>query len=280
MKPNVKTEELTEMIRAGVKSLTEGESYQKYLKTMAKFSTYSVRNVMLIFTQCPDASFVAGYQAWKTKFGRQVKKGEKAIRIFAPYQRTFTNEDGEMETKLSYRTVSVFDISQTTGKPMPTLPNIEKLEGQVEGYDDLLKALMLISPFEVEFMALSDETNGSTCYAESLIKIDDGMSQAQTIKTLIHEIAHSILHNREQIIEDPYTMEVLSDSSLREMEAESVAFVVSSKLGLDTSSYSFEYVCRWAQGRDFPEQMLQRISKTADKIISGLERYFETNLPA
>lgn len=225
------------------KCYTEG-NFKNYLDTIAKFHNYSINNCLLIAMQMPDATFVAGYTDWNRKFKRHVKAGEKGLKILAP--RPFKmmveakDKDGniteEEVTVNRYKLVPVFDVSQTEGEDLPTICN--ELTADVEDYETLIQKIIATSTVPVEF---EDITNGSHGYfdkAEKRIAIKNGMAQAQTIKTLVHEIAHSILHD-DAFLEIP--------RAIKEVQAESVAYMVCKALGIASDDYSFEYVAVWAQ---------------------------------
>ena len=264
--------EITEKLEQGVKDVFESEKYKAYLDFMGRFYNYSVNNSILIFMQKPDASLVAGYQAWQKKFKRQVRKGEKGITIIAPCPHKFTkeikDEDGNVEEKeiqyTSFRATTVFDISQTDGDEVPTL--CEELEGKVEQYSDLIEKLKAVAPVPVEFEEIKNGAKGYYSFAENVIRLNAGMSELQTVKTLIHEMAHSILHEKENGEEKD------ADLGTKEVQAESVAYTVCSMLGLDTSDYSFEYVAGWSNGKEVKElnASMEVIRKTAKNIIEGL----------
>ena len=227
---------------------------------MSKFHSYSWGNVLLIRLQCPHASMVAGYGDWKTKHGRQVKRGEKGITILAPcpyYKREAVGpadpeepgeEQQDLVQKLGFRTVTVFDISQTEGKPVPRL-GVPQLAGDVAGYEALLAKLKAVSPVPVEMGALPPGTHGVYRHLEQTITLSPGMGQLQTVKTLIHEIAHAKLHAL-PVADGVIAGRHEKDRTTREVEAESVAYVVCQYLGLDTSDYSFGYIAGWSRGRD------------------------------
>jgi Zn-dependent peptidase ImmA (M78 family) len=260
-------EEITQKLEEGVKAVFESEKYKTYLTVMSKFYNYSFNNCLLIAMQMPDASLVAGYKAWQTKFNRQVKKGEKAIRILAPIPHKVTKVvDGEEHEVqyMTFRATSVFDISQTEGEEIETL--CRQLTGTVDDYEALEKALKEVSPVEVFFEDIEGEANGYYSFPENRIVVQRDMSQMQTIKTMVHEIAHSILHNRET------GKEKEADRRTREVQAESVAYTVCQHLGLDTSDYSFEYVAGWSDDKEVKELQasMEVIRKTSKEIIEQI----------
>ena len=242
--------DITEQLEQGVKDVFESERYKAYLDFMGKFYNYSVNNSILIWMQKPEASLVAGYQTWIKKFNRQVRKGEKGITILAPcphkFKKEVEDENGNMTEKMveytSFKATTVFDISQTDGEDVPTLCN--ELTGEVENYADLLDKLKAVSPVPVEFEEIKGGAKGFYNHVENRIAINEGMSEQQTIKTIIHEISHAFLHNKETGEEKD------ADRRNKEVQAESVAYTVCSMLGIDTSEYSFEYVAGWSKGKE------------------------------
>lgn len=259
---------ITEQLEQGVKEVFTSDKYIEYLQFMSKFTSYSFNNTMLIFLQKPNASLVAGYKSWQQK-GRQVRKGEKAITILAPcpHKREVETEDGEAKeiTWTSFRPVSVFDVSQTDGEDIPT-SCCEMLNGEVEGYAELIAKLESISPVPVGYENIKGGANGYYSNAEKRIAIQEGMSEAQTIKTLVHEISHAILHDSEDGEEKE------ADRRTREVQAESVAYTVCSMLGLDTSDYSFGYVAGWSTGKEIKElnASMEVIRQTAKDITDRI----------
>lgn len=280
--------EITERLEQGVNELFTSEMYTEYLKTMSQFHNYSFNNTLLIAMQKPDATLVAGYQAWQKKFKRQVKKGEKGIQIIAPAPirekeeiEKFdpeTNEpilrpDGQPETEEvvhiipRFRIATVFDVSQTYGEPLPELETPE-LMGNVENYEVFMQALREISPVPIRFDEIESGAKGyySTVNKETVIQ--RGMSEMQTMKTGIHETTHAKLHDRE-------IMEELGEKKnqmTREVEAESVAYTVCQYFGLDTSDYSFPYIAGWSSSVDMKElrASMDTIRKTAGEMIDGM----------
>ena len=252
--------EIAMMLQEGTKKVFESESYQAYLKTASKFHRYSYRNAMLIWMHDPSATLVAGYRKLQ-ELGRHVRKGEKAIRILAPMKRL--NKDAEDDTQVPYfRAISVFDISQTEGDDLPSF-EIEKLQDPVISFEELLKVLSLISPVSLVFDQVKGEANGFYSVLEKKIVIQKNMSETQTVKTAVHEIAHAMLHA------DGCSM----NSAVREVEAESVAYSVCCYFGIDTSSYSFAYIASYSHDKSLPElnDSLQRISETSQNLIDRIE---------
>ena len=290
MSEKQKVKEITDKLEAGLKELFESEKYKSYLSTMSKFHNYSFNNTLLIAMQKPEATLVAGYQAWQKNFERHVNKGEKAIRILAPAPYKIKEErdkldpvTGEMmfdengmpqkeETEVTipaFRAVSVFDVSQTDGKPIPEL-EVNELLSTVEGYEDFVQALMNISPVPIAFEDIPGDSKGYFSTAEKRIAVHENMSESQTLKTMVHEVAHSMLHDKEvnQSMDIP-----VKDRNTKEVEAESVAFTVCQHFGIDTSDYSFGYIAGWSSGRNMKElkSSLDTIRKTASELITGIE---------
>lgn len=265
--------EITKKLEAGVRATFESDGYKDFLSCMSKFYRYSANNTLLIFMQCPSASLVAGFRKWETDFSRHVKKGEKAITILAPCphkgKREVKNADGTTEeqeyTYNTFRPVSVFDVSQTDGKPLPENP-CKMLTGTVDGFAETFERVKAFSPVPVAFEHIKDGANGYYHTTEKRIAIATGLSEEQTLKTAIHEIAHAILHNRETGAEKN------ADRGTMEVQAESVAYTVCSYFGLDTSDYSFGYVAGWSKGKEAKElsASMEVIRKTAKEIIDGI----------
>lgn len=260
--------EITKKLEDGVKAVFEDGAYQNYLTTMARFHNYSFYNTMLIHSQRNDASLVAGFKTWE-KQKRHVKKGEKAIWILAPvpkkYTKTVTHEDGTEEEKeitwTGFRAVPVFDVAQTDGEELPSTNEFCKvLTGTVAEYEKLRDTLISVAPCKVAFEEIDGTANGFFDGNKIVVKKD--MSEAQTVKTLIHEIAHSMLHGKD--------MDGKNDSRQdKEVQAESVAYIVTSALGIDTSDYSFGYVAGWSATQDLKtlNKNMETIRKTAKEII-------------
>ncbi|MBR4456388.1 MAG: ImmA/IrrE family metallo-endopeptidase [Solobacterium sp.] len=243
--------ELFRQIETGIREVYDSSRYQNYLSVMSRFTQYSLSNTILIFNQRPDATLVAGYQAWRTKFNRHVKKGEKGIRILAPIRSPKEKDsDGtdpaeEAADSMRFRVISVFDISQTEGEPLPVYMN-DTFSGSVAEYSDFLSQLIQVSPVPVHFHSLTGNVHGFYRPSDETISIREGMSQLQTIKTLAHEIAHALLHNRQ------CGGDLLSRRQ-KEIEAESIAYILCSHYGLDTSDYSFAYIAGYSSSRELPE---------------------------
>lgn len=284
-----KVQQGIERLNQGIMDFFSGEHYREYLACASKFHRYSMRNTVLIASQCPHAGRVAGYRDWQKKFGRQVKKGEKGIMILAPYKRIFEKEvPGELdlngnpltkqEVFVTYRPVYVFDESQTEGDPLPDL--IKRLDFKVDGYERVKEALIQISECPIIFEPFDEasSTNGFYHPLKNEIHIREGMSEAQTIKTMLHEMAHSLLHR------DSLSNKTRNE---KEIEAESVAFIVSSFLGdgengIDTSDYSFGYVASWAEGKELKEltECLENIKTASDILIDKLDQVLQLEMTA
>lgn len=282
-------QETMERLETEVQAVFESEKYKAWLNTLSKFHNYSLNNTLLIAMQKPDASLVAGFTAWKNRFGRHVKAGEKGIKIIAPapYKAKVKQEkinpkthqpiigsDGKPETEVvevtrpAFKVVSVFDISQTEGKELPQL-SVTELSGDVQDYQRFFSALTKCSPAPISVEDIQSETSAKGYFtpSENKIVIRDGMSQIQTVKTLIHEMTHATLHNLDQMKDSP------KDHSTREVEAESVAYAVCAHYGIDTGDYSFGYVAGWSSGKDTKElkASLETIQKTASDLISKID---------
>ena len=273
-------EQISKQLEEGVKQFFTSETYKDYLKTMSKFHNYSFNNVLLIALQRPSASLVAGYTTWRN-LNRFVMKGEKGIRILAPapIKREVEREVIDPLTKSRiketveqtiplFKPTYVYDVSQTDGEPLK-LPEILDLEGSVDGYEILKEAAERIAPVPVFYEKFPGEAKGYFSPGESKIVIQNSLSELQTVKTLLHEVTHSILHNKEKMKENGP-----KDSKTKEVEAESTAFTVCTHLGLDTSDYSFPYVGIWAGGMEMPElrNVMDGIRTTAADMIENLDR--------
>lgn len=286
-----KVKEITDKLEEGLKELFESEKYKNYLSTMSKFHNYSFNNTLLIALQRPDASLVAGYQAWQKNFNRHVKRGEKGIRILAPApykikeerdkldpvtEEVMLDKDGmpqteEVEVKIpAFRAVSVFDVSQTDGEPLPEL-EAKELLSTVEGYEDFIRAVTHVAPVPIGFEDIPGTSKGYFNIGENRIAVQEGMSESQTLKTMVHETAHSMLHNKEVNRED--ILAPAKDRNTKEVEAESIAFTVCNHFGIDTSDYSFGYIAGWSSGKDMKElkSSLDTIRRTSSELITGIE---------
>ena len=291
-KPAEKLKEITDRLEQGITELFESERYREYLRVMSKFHNYSFNNTLLIAMQKPDASLVAGFSAWKNNFGRNVMKGQKGIKIIAPSpykvkqemkkidphtQQPIIGKDGKPVTEEkeitipAYKVVSVFDVSQTEGKELPDIA-VDELTGDVERYRDFFAALEKTSPVPIGFEQIPGSSHGYYHLEDKRIAIQEGMSELQTLKTAIHEIAHAKLHdidlNAPENEQQPRV-----DRRTREVEAESVAYTVCQHYGLDTSDYSFGYVAGWSSGRELSElkSSLETIRSAAAEIINSID---------
>ena len=291
-KPAEKLKEITDRLEQGITELFESERYREYLRVMSKFHNYSINNTLLIAMQKPDASLVAGFSAWKNNFGRNVIKGQKGIKIIAPSpykvkqemkkidphtQQPIIGKDGKPVTEEkeitipAYKVVSVFDVSQTEGKELPDIA-VDELTGDVERYRDFFAALEKTSPVPIGFEQIPGSSHGYYHLEDKRIAIQEGMSELQTLKTAIHEIAHAKLHdidlNAPENEQQPRV-----DRRTREVEAESVAYTVCQHYGLDTSDYSFGYVAGWSSGRELSElkSSLETIRSAAAEIINSID---------
>lgn len=276
-----KLKEITDTLEKGIGELFQSERYKDYLRTMARFHNYSFSNCILIYLQKPDASLVAGYKTWQKVFKRNVKKGEKGITIIAPspYNKTIetevVDEEGNRRTEteereyMSFRTAHVYDVSQTEGKELPEIA--KRLDSGIDDYSGFFNALITAAPVPIQFKKMDAGINGYYHQTEKRIYIREGMSEAQTIKTTIHEIAHSLLHDRRTDGQD--TLDERKGIRRREVEAESVAYAVCSHYGIDTSEYSFGYIAGWNSDKELPElkASLETIRETANKLIEAID---------
>ncbi|MDD4566120.1 MAG: ArdC family protein, partial [Eubacteriales bacterium] len=248
-----KVEELRKDLEKGISEVFESGKYKEYLSLMSKFHGYSFRNTMLIKFFKPDATRVAGFVKWQNEFGRSVKRGETGIPILAPsvykkdVEETKRDEKGspvldrnnkvvivKKEVSVPYfRVVTVFDVSQTEGPDLPVF--VKELDGSMAQGDKFLAAIIEESPYSINFEDIAGGARGCCNYLKKEIAIKKDMSQAQTIKTAVHEVAHCIMHENAKKEEG-------LDSRTKEVQAESVAYIVSKFFGLDASEYSFNYI--------------------------------------
>ena len=286
-----KVKEITDRLEAGIQELFSSEKFRTYLTTLSKFHDYSLNNTLLITMQKPDATLVAGYTAWQRQFGRQVQKGETGIRILAPtpYKKrievdktdpatgeVMMNPDGSSlkETKEvlmpAFKVVNVFDVSQTDGKPLPTL-GVDELTGDVAQYEMFFEALKRSCPVPIGFEEISGGAKGYFHTVENRIAIQSDMSEVQTIKTAVHEMTHQRLHSIDPTAKDPNEPKLTRNG--KEVEAEAVAFTVCQHYGIETSDYSFAYIAGWSKGKETPElkASLEKIRKTADEMITTID---------
>ena len=283
--------EITDKLEQGIKELFESERFKEYLRTMSKFYNYSFNNTLLIAMQKPEATYVAGYTSWQRNFDRQVMKGEKGIKILAPApykaqeerekidpltQKPVIGADGKAVTETvevlrpAFKVVSVFDVSQTDGKELPDII-VDELKGTVENYEAFFDALRQESPVPISFEDIPGGAKGFFSPVESRIAIQEGMSEIQTVKTAIHEIAHAKLHAFKP--DEKATPEDKKDRHTKEVEAESVAYTVCQRYGIETSDYSFGYIAGWSSGKETKElkSSLDTIRKTAAEMIEGID---------
>jgi antirestriction protein ArdC len=283
--------EITDKLEQGIKELFESERFKEYLRTMSKFYNYSFNNTLLIAMQKPEATYVAGYTSWQRNFDRQVLKGEKGIKILAPApykaqeerekidpltQKPVIGTDGKAVTETvevlrpAFKVVSVFDVSQTDGKELPDII-VDELKGTVENYEAFFDALKQVSPVPISFEDIPGGAKGFFSPVESRIAIQEGMSEIQTVKTAIHEIAHAKLHAVKP--DEKTAPEDRKDRHTKEVEAESVAYTVCQRYGIETSDYSFGYIAGWSSGKETKElkSSLDTIRKTAAEMIEGID---------
>lgn len=283
--------EITDKLEQGIKELFESERFKEYLRTMSKFYNYSFNNTLLIAMQKPEATYVAGYTSWQRNFDRQVLKGEKGIKILAPApykaqeerekidpltQKPVIGTDGKAVTETvevlrpAFKVVSVFDVSQTDGKELPDII-VDELKGTVEDYEAFFDALKQVSPVPISFEDIPGGAKGFFSPVESRIAIQEGMSEIQTVKTAIHEIAHAKLHAVKP--DEKTAPEDRKDRHTKEVEAESVAYTVCQRYGIETSDYSFGYIAGWSSGKETKElkSSLDTIRKTAAEMIEGID---------
>lgn len=292
-----RVKEITDQLEAGIENLFNSDQYKQWLTTMSRFHDYSLNNTLLIAMQKPDATLVAGYTTWKNQFGRQVNKGEKGIRILAPtpYKKKvevdktdpntgeiLKNLDGSNQKEIqdvlcpAFKVVSVFDVSQTDGRELPSL-GINELAGDVEQYKMFFEALKRTCPVPMEFEQISSGAKGYYHQIEQRIAIQEGMSQIQTVKTAIHEMAHQKLHAIDpNLKKSEQNLENISRGG-KEVEAESVAYTVCQHYGIDTSDYSFAYIAGWSKGKETPElkASLDTIRKAASEMINDIDGHMK-----
>ena len=290
--------EITDGIEKGIQELFESEKYKQYLKTMSRFPKYSLNNTILIYLQNPNATLVAGFKRWQDQFERHVRKGEKGLKIIAPTpyktrkevekldpmtKKPMRDASGkvlteEIEVKIPmFKPVTVFDVSQTEGKPLPEL--VSTLEGNVTDYENMMEALKRTAPVPISFEEMKPSTDGYFNHLEQRIAIRSGMSEVQTMSATVHEIAHSILHNdslvptaamdREQI------RDLVKNRQTKEVEAESVSYTVCSYYGIETNENSFGYIASWSKDKGLPElkASLELINQTANQLITKVDGY-------
>ncbi len=280
-------EEISKKLEMGVKDVFNSENYKNYLDFCSKLPRYSVNNQLLIMMQRPDATMCQSFTGWKD-MNRFVKRGEKGIRILAPAPFKMEKEQEKMDasgkvifdkdgepvkekveiTVNAFKPVSTFDISQTEGDPVPVL-GVNELLGTVDEYEKLLGAIKEVVPVPISFENIESGAKGFYHLEENRIAIQEGMSEAQTVKTLIHEAAHQALHSREAYDKDADK----KTQNQKETEAESIAYVVCAHYGIDTSDYSFPYVATWSADKEVPElkASLDTIRRTASEMIMKID---------
>lgn len=289
---------ITDGIEKGIQELFESEKYKQYLRTMSRFPRYSLNNTILIFLQNPNATLVAGFQRWQEEFERHVRKGEKGIKIIAPTPYKTKKEiekldpvtripikditgkvlTEEVELKIPmFKPVTVFDVSQTEGKPLPEL--VSSLEGDVSDYPKLIEALRRTSPVPLAFEEMKASMDGYFSPLEQRIAIRSGMSEVQTISATIHEIAHSLLHNEnlepDQTLDQEQIKVLIKNQRTKEVEAESVSYTVCAYYGIETNENSFGYIASWSKDKELLElkASLELINQTANQLITEVDTY-------
>jgi len=277
-----KTEDVLKQLEDGISAVFESDNYIRYLDTMSKFPNYSVNNCILIAMQRPNASYVAGYKTWQEKFHRHVLEGESGIKIIAPVTVKKSIEVDSIDEKLSsdldqtsqqivepkevtyqrFKTITVFDVSQTEGEPLPSL--VSDLMDPVQDYEEYFSVIKDLSPVPVRFDNIDSGAKGYYSPQKQEIVLQRGLSEEQTIKTLLHECAHARLgHGNDD----------QSNRRTHEVQAESVAYCCCRAIGLDTSGYSFGYIAGWSSGKDQKElkASLQIIHDQADQMIGEIQ---------
>lgn len=287
-----KIEEITARIEEKVKELFNSDKYKEYLKVMARFTNYSFNNTVLIASQRPDATLVAGYNAWPQRFGRHVKEGAKAIRIIqpSPWKKTekqqvcnaqgkqIMDKEGhplfkEVERTIpGYKVGYVFALEDTEGVPLPEI--VKQLNEPIKDYAELKDILNIVSPVPIIEQPIESTANGFFDTGKKQIVIDETLPELQSIKTTIHEMAHAILHDKTE------GLDIQADKRTKEVEAESVAYTVCSYYGLDTSDYSFGYIAGWSEGKELTElkASMDVIRKTSGQIIDSIDQQIEQRL--
>jgi hypothetical protein len=274
---------IQQKLEDGVREIFSSEKYREYISAMSKFPRYSINNCILIASQLPEASLVCGFRKWQTEFNRTVNKGEHGIMILAPIKgkteveeevfdennKAVVDENGNQKTEKvmreyqTFRPVYVFDVSQTSGDPVPTLAT--ELDENVDSFEEMKEVLISISPVPISFEVINGGANGYYSPTAGKIVIDERLPQLQMLKTMVHEIAHATLGHGSK--EDKW------DRQTKEVQAESVAYWVTQMIGLDTSEYSFGYISGWSKDKEVSElkESLDVIKQTADKISSSIE---------
>ena len=274
------TKALSKHMKDGIKEYLNSDQYAIFLKTMGKLHNYSPKNIQLLLSQNKNISMIAGFNTWKKDFQRTVNKGEKSLKIWMPFTVKQKDENGKIKlddegkpiTFTGFKLGSVFDVSQTSGKDIPKA--INELSETNDDYQDLyrsLRATLHESKIDIEWKNLS-EANGYYSPNENKIVVKSGLSSPHTIKTILHEMAHSRLHKEG-------SFDKFSEAyKLQELQAESIAYVVSNHFGIDTGSYSFGYLASWSDDKkdlsDF-ESQLSIIQSEAKKIIETVDAKLE-----
>ena len=284
--------DITDSIETGIKELFESEKYKQYLSTMSRFHKYSVNNTMLIYMQRPDATHVAGFNKWRDQFGRNVIKGEKGIRIIAPtpFKKKIEQEKLDPDTKLPvkdengnaimeektvqipmYKPVVVFDVKQTEGKPLPELA--ANLTSDVQNYEVFMEALSRSAPVPIAFEKMAANMDGYFSLNDQRIAIREGMSEVQTVCAVVHEIAHSKLHNKGEIGDEH---QAKLSRATEEIQAESISFAVCAYYGIETGENSFGYLATWAKDKELTElrASLETINRTSSALITDIDRNY------
>ncbi|MDO4650015.1 MAG: YodL domain-containing protein [Eubacteriales bacterium] len=293
-----RVKEITDQLEEGISELFDSDRYREWLTTMSRFHDYSLNNTLLIAFQKPDATLVAGYTTWKNQFGRQVQKGQKGIRILAPtpYKKKVEKEKLDPDTKqpmkdadgnvitetqeitrAAFKVVNVFDVSQTEGRELPTL-GVDEMTGDVQDFELFFEALKQTCPVPIAFEKIEGGAKGYYHQTEQRIAIQEGMSQLQTVKTAIHEMAHQKLHAIDPTAPGKQVKgEPGQSRNSKEVEAESVAYTICQKYGLDTSDYSFAYIAGWSAGKETPElkASLQTIRQASSEMITAIDKKME-----
>lgn len=281
-KRDEKLEALLGQLEEGTKAVFQSDNYKAMLTTIAKFHRYSLNNQILIAAQKPEATLVAGFRAWQQKFNRRVVKGEHGIRIIGYTPKTVTTQEPKLDPQgnpvydpqgrpvmeqvqseiPAFKVMYVFDVSQTEGEPLPAL-EMKELEGNVQRFEVMRDTLLSLSPVPVVFESFPGDARGMMDYSTNRITVQPDMSQTQTIKTLIHEIAHAQMHGKD----------VKLTREVKETEAESVAYILCQHLGIDSGSYSFPYLASWSNGQDVKvlQASLNRIREQAKQNMDAID---------
>ena len=274
---------LSRHLKEGIKEFLDSDKYKDYLTKMSQLNNYSNRNLRLILAQNPEAKQVASFKQWKENFGRHVKKGEKALRIFKPMTKIKKDENnqpildknGKPETVTFFGLVPVFDVSQTEGKEMPKAAEVKEQLTDLD-YANLYRALMAIAKendVSVRFEEMENNKHGYYSVPENQIVLrSNEMNKAQIIKTFLHEMAHAELHHADNPQKENLTR------STAELQAESVAYVVSSYYGIDTSEYSFNYLSGWSADKETLadlEAQLDIVQQEAKSLMVRMDQALE-----